>query len=112
MTVASRDPQRAAAILGPDVPHRAGRPRRHRVRRGPLRRAWAAIDHLVLSAGPGAMGTRPRAVLGRAPGPFMDTKFWGYYDAVRAGGRHDRRGRLASPWSAAAPAASTPPAGR
>ncbi|NUU33414.1 SDR family oxidoreductase [Arthrobacter sp. C9C5] len=41
------------------------------------------FDHLVLSAGPGAMGT-VRELSSDEARPFMDTKFWGYYDAVRA----------------------------
>lgn len=41
-----------------------------------------AFDHLVLSAGPGAMGT-VRQLSSEAARPFMDTKFWGYYDAIR-----------------------------
>lgn len=41
------------------------------------------IDHLVLSVGPGAMGT-VRDLSSADARPFMDTKFWGYYDAVRA----------------------------
>ena len=42
-----------------------------------------AFDHLVLSAGPGAMGT-VRELTSEQARPFMDTKFWGYYEAVRA----------------------------
>ena len=42
------------------------------------------VDHLVLSAGPGAMGT-VRELSSASARPFMDTKFWGYYEAVRAG---------------------------
>jgi NAD(P)-dependent dehydrogenase (short-subunit alcohol dehydrogenase family) len=42
-----------------------------------------AFDHLVLSAGPGAMGT-VRDLSAEAARPYMDTKFWGYYEAVRA----------------------------
>ncbi|MEY9951011.1 SDR family oxidoreductase [Leifsonia sp. EB34] len=42
-----------------------------------------AFDHLVLSAGPGAMGS-VRELSSDAARPFMDTKFWGYYDAIRA----------------------------
>ncbi|MFI1564458.1 SDR family oxidoreductase [Streptomyces sp. NPDC020490] len=41
------------------------------------------IDHLVLSVGPGAMGT-VRDLSSADARPFMDIKFWGYYDAVRA----------------------------
>jgi NAD(P)-dependent dehydrogenase (short-subunit alcohol dehydrogenase family) len=41
------------------------------------------LDHLVLSAGPGAMGTVRELSVEQAR-PFMDTKFWGYYEAVRA----------------------------
>jgi len=41
------------------------------------------IDHLVLSAGPGAMRTLLDLPSAKAR-PFMDTKFWRYYDAVRA----------------------------
>ena len=42
-----------------------------------------AFDHLVLSAVPGATVT-VRDLTSAAARPFMDTKFWGYYDAVRA----------------------------
>ncbi|GAA4044159.1 SDR family oxidoreductase [Arthrobacter methylotrophus] len=42
-----------------------------------------AFDHLVLSAGPGAMGG-VRDLSTDEARPFMDTKFWGYYEAVRA----------------------------
>ncbi len=42
-----------------------------------------AFDHLVLSAGPGAMGG-VRDLSADQARPFMDTKFWGYYEAVRA----------------------------
>lgn len=42
-----------------------------------------AFDHLVLTAGPGAMGT-VRELTSEQARPFMDTKFWGYYEAVRA----------------------------
>lgn len=42
-----------------------------------------AFDHLVLSAGPGAMGT-VRDLSAEAARPYMDLKFWGYYEAVRA----------------------------
>lgn len=42
-----------------------------------------AFDHLVLSAGPGAMGG-VRELSTDQVRPFMDTKFWGYYEAVRA----------------------------
>lgn len=46
-----------------------------------------AFDHLVLSAGPGAMGT-VRQLSSEAARPFMDTKFWGYYDAIRFAAEH------------------------
>ena len=42
-----------------------------------------AFDHLVLSAGPGAMGS-VRDLTSDQARPYLDTKFWGYYDAVRA----------------------------
>ncbi|WP_028266294.1 SDR family oxidoreductase [Arthrobacter sp. MA-N2] len=42
-----------------------------------------AFDHLVLSAGPGAMGG-VRDLSTDEVRPFMDTKFWGYYEAIRA----------------------------
>ncbi|MFJ3334999.1 SDR family oxidoreductase [Streptomyces sp. NPDC086766] len=41
------------------------------------------FDHLVLSAGPGAMGS-VRELASTDARTFMDIKFWGYYDAVRA----------------------------
>lgn len=41
------------------------------------------FDHLVLSAGPGAMGT-VRDLASEQARPYMDIKFWGYYEAVRA----------------------------
>ncbi|MGW4564594.1 SDR family oxidoreductase [Streptomyces sp. NPDC004561] len=41
------------------------------------------FDHLVLAAGPGAMGN-VRKLSSADARPFMDLKFWGYYDAVRA----------------------------
>jgi NAD(P)-dependent dehydrogenase (short-subunit alcohol dehydrogenase family) len=81
VTVASRDPQRAAVTLGPDV-------RTEQVDLGDTASVEAlfarigGIDHLVLSAGPGAMGT-VRQLSSAEARPFMDTKFWGYYDAVR-----------------------------
>ena len=53
-----------------------------------------AFDHLVLSAGPGAMGT-VRDLPAEAARPSMDTKFWGYYEAVRAAaGRIAREGSI------------------
>ncbi|MGZ4658970.1 MAG: SDR family oxidoreductase [Blastococcus sp.] len=42
-----------------------------------------SYDHLVLSAGPGAMGS-VRDLSSEQARPYLDTKFWGYYDAVRA----------------------------
>lgn len=81
VTVASRDPQRAAVTLGPDV-------RTEQVDLGDTASVEAlfarigGIDHLVMSAGPGAMGT-VRQLSSAEARPFMDTKFWGYYDAVR-----------------------------
>jgi NAD(P)-dependent dehydrogenase (short-subunit alcohol dehydrogenase family) len=42
-----------------------------------------AFDHLVLSAGPGAMGGI-RELSSEQVRPFMDIKFWGYYEAMRA----------------------------
>lgn len=41
------------------------------------------FDHLILSAGPGAMGSVQDLSSAEAR-PYMDTKFWGYYEAVRA----------------------------
>ncbi len=41
------------------------------------------VDHLVLSAGPGAMGT-VRDLTSAQARPYLDAKFWGYYEAVRA----------------------------
>jgi len=41
------------------------------------------LDHLVLSAGPGAIGSVRDLTSADARG-FMDIKFWGYYEAVRA----------------------------
>ncbi|MGZ4428140.1 MAG: hypothetical protein ACXVXC_10330 [Nocardioidaceae bacterium] len=41
------------------------------------------FDHLVVSAGPGAMGT-VRDLTSAQARPHVDTKFWGYYEAVRA----------------------------
>jgi NAD(P)-dependent dehydrogenase (short-subunit alcohol dehydrogenase family) len=41
------------------------------------------FDHLVVSAGPGAMGT-VRDLTSEQARPYLDTKFWGYYEAVRA----------------------------
>jgi NAD(P)-dependent dehydrogenase (short-subunit alcohol dehydrogenase family) len=41
------------------------------------------FDHLVLSAGPGAVGT-VHDLPSTAARPYLDTKFWGYYEAVRA----------------------------
>ncbi len=82
VTVASRDPQRAAVTLGPDV-------RTEQVDLGDTASVEAlfarigGIDHLVMSAGPGAMGT-VRQLSSAEARPFMDIKFWGYYDAVRA----------------------------
>lgn len=82
VTVASRNPQRAAGTFGASV----------RIEQVDLSDTASiealfgrvgAIDHLVLSAGPGAMGT-VRDLSSAAARPFMDTKFWGYYDAVRA----------------------------
>jgi NAD(P)-dependent dehydrogenase (short-subunit alcohol dehydrogenase family) len=82
VTVASRDPQRAAA----DLP--AGVVGEHvdltsTASIESLFGRLGAFDHLVLSAGPGAMGT-VRDLTSAAARPYMDTKFWGYYDAVRA----------------------------
>ena len=39
------------------------------------------FDHLVLSAGPGAVGT-VHDLPSTAARPYLDTKFWGYYEAV------------------------------
>jgi NAD(P)-dependent dehydrogenase (short-subunit alcohol dehydrogenase family) len=82
VTVASRDPQRAAA----DLP--AGVVAEHvdltsTASTESLFARLGAFDHLVLSAGPGAMGS-VRDLTSAAARPYMDTKFWGYYDAVRA----------------------------
>lgn len=41
------------------------------------------VDHLVVSAGPGAMGT-VRDLTSAQARPYLDAKFWGYYEAVRA----------------------------
>ncbi|HEY8301489.1 MAG TPA: SDR family oxidoreductase [Jatrophihabitans sp.] len=42
-----------------------------------------SLDHLVLSAGPGAIGS-VRELSAADARTFMDIKFWGYYEAVRA----------------------------
>ncbi len=81
VTVASRDPRRAAQSFGSDV-------RTEQVDLSDTASVEAlfarlgGIDHLVLSAGPGAMGT-VRELPSAQARPYMDTKFWGYYDAVR-----------------------------
>lgn len=81
VTVASRDPERGVATLRGDV-------RSEQVDISDTASVEAlftrlgGIDHLVLSAGPGAMGS-VRELSSAAARPFMDTKFWGYYDAVR-----------------------------
>jgi NAD(P)-dependent dehydrogenase (short-subunit alcohol dehydrogenase family) len=81
VTAASRAPERASRGLGADV-------RLEQVDisdTGSVQALFArlgGIDHLVLSAGPGAMGT-VRELSSAEARPFMDTKFWGYYDAVR-----------------------------
>lgn len=42
-----------------------------------------SYDHLVVSAGPGAMGS-VRDLTAAQARPYLDAKFWGYYEAVRA----------------------------
>jgi len=82
VTVASRDPQRADA----DLPRGLTAEQVDLTSTASIESLFArigAFDHLVLSAGPGAMGT-VRDLTSAAARPFMDTKFWGYYDAVRA----------------------------
>ena len=82
VTVASRDLQRAAA----DLPRNVAAEQVDLTSTASIGSLFArigAFDHLVLSAGPGATGT-VRDLTSAAARPFMDTKFWGYYDAVRA----------------------------
>ncbi|RKR29967.1 SDR family oxidoreductase [Arthrobacter oryzae] len=82
VTVASRDPQRADGTFSAPV-------RTEHVDISDTASVEAlfnrvgAFDHLVLSAGPGAMGS-VRDLSSADARPFMDIKFWGYYDAVRA----------------------------
>jgi NAD(P)-dependent dehydrogenase (short-subunit alcohol dehydrogenase family) len=82
VTVAARAPQRAVGALPAGVAaERVDLTSTASVEA--LFERVGAFDHLVLSAGPGAMGT-VRELSSEDARPFMDTKFWGYYEAVRA----------------------------
>lgn len=82
VTVASRDPQRAEGTFsGPVRTEQVDISETASVEA--LFGRLGAFDHLLLSAGPGAMGTVTE-LSSAAARPFMDIKFWGYYDAVRA----------------------------
>lgn len=82
VTVASRHPHRAAEILG----EKAALETVDLADADSITALFdrlGSLDHLVLSAGPGAMGS-VRDLSSQQARPYMDTKFWGYYDAVRA----------------------------
>jgi len=82
VTVASRTPDRAAGAL-PETVASVEVDLTSTASVEALFERVGAFDHLVLSAGPGAMGS-VRDLTSADARPYMDIKFWGYYDAVRA----------------------------
>ena len=82
VTVAARNPERAADLLPAGVTAEKADVASAAATEALFERI-GSFDHLVTTAGAGVHGSI-RDLTSADARPILDTKFWGYYDAVRA----------------------------